>query len=76
MEAASRPQMFGGRRVLVTGCAGFIGSHLAESLLTDRAEVIGIDCFNDNDGRRENLRNLRQLTQVSRFSMVVQGIAR
>ena len=35
-------------RALVTGCAGFIGSHLTESLLADGHEVLGVDCFNDN----------------------------
>lgn len=31
--------------ILVTGCAGFIGSHLCESLLKDDIEVVGIDNF-------------------------------
>lgn len=30
-------------KALVTGCAGFIGSHLTERLLGDGFEVIGID---------------------------------
>ena len=30
-------------KCLVTGCAGFIGSHLAESLLADGAEVVGVE---------------------------------
>ena len=34
-------------KALVTGCAGFIGSHLADRLLQDGLEVIGIDCFTD-----------------------------
>lgn len=33
------------RRVLVTGCAGFIGSHLAERLLDMGHDVLGVDCF-------------------------------
>src|SRR4051812_17227495 len=45
-------------RALVTGCAGFIGSHLTEALLADRVEGIGIDCFNDNYQRPPKLRNL------------------
>ena len=32
-------------RVLVTGCAGFIGSNLTDQLLKDGHEVTGIDCF-------------------------------
>jgi len=34
-------------RALVTGCAGFIGSHLTDRLLADGAEVVGVDCFTD-----------------------------
>lgn len=45
-------------RALVTGCAGFIGSHLTEQLLADGAEVVGVDCFNDNYQRPPKLRNL------------------
>jgi dTDP-glucose 4,6-dehydratase len=32
-----------GRRVVITGAAGFIGSHLAEALLDRGASVIGVD---------------------------------
>jgi UDP-glucuronate 4-epimerase len=35
------------RRYIVTGAAGFIGSHLAEALLAAGNEVVGIDCFTD-----------------------------
>ncbi len=45
-------------KALVTGCAGFIGSHLTESLLADGVEVIGVDCFNDNYQRPPKLQNL------------------
>ena len=34
-------------RFLVTGCAGFIGSTITDSLLADGHEVIGVDCFTD-----------------------------
>ncbi|RUO79899.1 protein CapI [Idiomarina tyrosinivorans] len=35
------------RRALVTGCAGFIGYHLAERLLQQGWQVVGIDNLND-----------------------------
>jgi nucleoside-diphosphate-sugar epimerase len=35
-------------RALVTGAAGFVGSHLSEALLAAGAEVVGVDCFTDN----------------------------
>jgi UDP-glucuronate 4-epimerase len=34
-------------KIFVTGTAGFIGMHLAESLLDDGHEVVGLDNFND-----------------------------
>jgi UDP-glucuronate 4-epimerase len=34
-------------RYVVTGAAGFIGSHLAEALVAQGHEVVGIDCFTD-----------------------------
>jgi nucleoside-diphosphate-sugar epimerase len=34
-------------RYLVTGCAGFVASHLAESLLEQGHEVVAIDAFTD-----------------------------
>jgi UDP-glucuronate 4-epimerase len=34
-------------KYVVTGSAGFIGSHLAESLLAADHDVVGIDCFTD-----------------------------
>ena len=43
-------------RILVTGGAGFIGSHLCERLLAEGNEVIALDNF--FTGRRENIQNL------------------
>src|SRR5438094_10318781 len=48
-------------RLLVTGAAGFIGSHLAESLVADGHDVVGIDCFTDyydTSLKEENARGL------------------
>ncbi len=44
------------KRVLVTGGAGFIGSHLCERLLKDGSEVICLDNF--FTGRKENIKHL------------------
>jgi UDP-glucuronate 4-epimerase len=63
-------------RALVTGCAGFIGSHLTESLLTDGAEVIGVDCFNDNYARREKLEHLAHAQAWEQFEFVPIDLAR
>ncbi len=45
-------------RVLITGGAGFIGSHLAERLLSDGSEVLCLDNF--FTGRRVNVAHLMQ----------------
>jgi len=63
-------------RYLVTGCAGFIGSHLAESLLEDGSQVIGIDCFNDNYARAGKLRNLERARQWDGFEFVPIDLSR
>ena len=49
-------------RVIVTGCAGFIGSHLSELLLNSGYQVLGIDNFlaksYSADIKKSNLQNL------------------
>ncbi len=45
-------------RALVTGCAGFVGSHLTEALLADGHQVRGVDCFNDNYAAGEKLEHI------------------
>ena len=63
-------------RALVTGCAGFIGSQLVESLLADGIAVVGIDCFNDNYSRALKLSNLRHLSEWDAFEFVPIDLAR
>jgi UDP-glucuronate 4-epimerase len=50
-------------RVVVTGCAGFIGSHLAEAVLRDGHTLIGIDSVTDyyeTDLKRESVKRLSE----------------
>jgi UDP-glucuronate decarboxylase len=57
--------MFDAKRVLVTGGAGFIGSHLCERLLQDGHEVLCIDNF--YTGTRKNV---HRLLANSRFELM------
>jgi UDP-glucuronate 4-epimerase len=57
-------------RALVTGCAGFIGSHLVESLLGDGVEVVGIDCFNENYPAADKWANLAVAREYDGFTFV------
>ncbi|MCL5950471.1 MAG: NAD-dependent epimerase/dehydratase family protein [Chloroflexi bacterium] len=55
---------------LVTGAAGFIGSHLAEALVARGHRVIGVDSFVDFYPRAFKEANLEQLRQSPNFSLV------
>ena len=57
-------------RALVTGAAGFIGSHLVEQLLSDGADVIGIDCFTDYYSRDLKVGNLAGSRSQQRFRLI------
>jgi len=62
-------------KALVTGVAGFIGSHLAERLVTDGATVVGIDSFTDFYPRAIKERNLSVLRNATAFSLVESTLA-
>jgi len=57
-------------RALVTGCAGFIGSQVAEALLAAGHEVVGVDCFTDNYPREHKQANLVRARDHDRFTFV------
>ena len=61
---------------MVTGCAGFIGSHLSESLLGDGHSVLGVDRLNDNYGRAQKLENLDHAREWDAFDFVQTDLAR
>jgi len=56
--------------VFVTGCAGFIGSHLCERLLDEGHQVIGIDNFDDYYEKRFKERNLKPLLNRRSFKFI------
>jgi UDP-glucuronate 4-epimerase len=54
---------------LITGVAGFIGSHLASALIERGHRVIGIDCFTPFYGRAQKEANLDSLLGQPGFRM-------
>jgi len=57
-------------KALVTGAAGFIGSHLCEHLLDRGADVVGLDCFTDYYARPIKEANLSHNTGKPGFRFV------
>ena len=54
-------------KILVTGVAGFIGSHLAERLIEEGHKVVGVDCFTDYYPRAIKESNIKKLRSENSF---------
>lgn len=57
-------------KVLVTGAAGFIGSHVAEQLAQRGDDVVGLDNFNDYYDPAKKRANEKRLNQYDNFKMI------
>ncbi|WP_263374689.1 UDP-glucuronic acid decarboxylase family protein [Granulicella aggregans] len=57
------------QRVLITGAAGFLGSHLCDALLAEDKLVVGVDNFSTGDAA-----NLAHLKNEARFEFIEQDI--
>ncbi len=61
-------------KILVTGCAGFIGSMLCERLVREGYEVAGIDNFNDYYDPKLKRQNVSSLVSSNRFNLYAEDI--
>ena len=61
-------------KAVVTGCAGFVGSHLTERLLQDGHRVTGIDCFTDYYPREIKEKNIDAALQNKNFGFLDSSI--
>ena len=61
-------------RAVVTGCAGFIGSHLSERLVADGWRVTGIDALTPYYDPIDKMANLEGLADDSRFELRIEDV--
>jgi UDP-glucose 4-epimerase len=61
-------------KCVVTGAAGFIGSHISEKLVELGHEIIGIDCFTDYYARELKMKNIEKLKSHKNFKLIDRNI--
>ena len=61
-------------KILVTGCAGFIGSHVAERLLKEGHNIVGIDNLNEYYDTKQKINNLNILKTYENFTFEKEDI--
>lgn len=61
-------------RHIITGVAGFIGSSLAEELIKQGDDIIGIDCFIDYYPKKIKENNLKNLFDSKKFSFIEKNL--
>ena len=62
-------------KILLTGCAGFIGSHTLDRLLADGHQVIGIDNFDPFYDRSLKAANIAPHSDYSGFELLEADLA-
>ena len=62
------------KTAIVTGVAGFIGSHLAEKLLEEKFKVIGIDSFTNYYSKTIKENNIKQCLKNKEFFLLKQDL--
>jgi len=60
-------------KILVTGCAGFIGSHLIDRLLKDNHQIVGVDHLSDNYSPMIKLKAIQHNFSNPNFTFLVKN---